>query len=125
MDEPHVRQRPEERPRGQPLEELVAVRRLQHVVERVAVAQAPQAGVDPQQVDVVVAEDAAGVERPHEPQRAERVRPAVHEVADGVEAVARGVEADGLEEPLQLGPAALDVTDEDVARHQESMVTAP
>ena len=94
-----------------------AVGCLQHVVEGVAVAQPPQAGVHAQQVDVVVAEDAPGIQGPHEAQGAERVRPAVDQVADGVEPVAGGVEADGFQERLQLLPAALDVADEDVARH--------
>ena len=52
-----------------------------------------------------------------EAQYAEGVGSAVHEVADGVQFVGRGIELHRLEELLQLLAAPLDVSDEEASFH--------
>ena len=117
VDEEHVVPGADQRTGGQPVEELVAVGRAQEVVERVALTQLPGSGAHSQEVHVVVAEDAARAERAHQPQHPQGVRSAVHEIADRLEPVDRGIEADLLQEPLQLLATALDVPDEDATLH--------
>ena len=66
-----------------------------------------------QQVQVVVAEhrDGAIAQRLHEAQAAERVGAAVHEVAHEPQAVARRVERELVDEPLEGLEAPLQVAD--------------
>ena len=63
----------------------------------------------------MVPQDRLGPELAAEADAAGGVRAAVHEVADGVQGVRRGVVADGLQEVLELLPASLEVPDEDAA----------
>jgi hypothetical protein len=122
VHEPDVAQVAEERPPGEPVQEDLAVGRFQHVLERVPCAHRSSAARGAQEMHVVVAEHAARVERAHQAQRAGRVGPAVDEVADRLQPVRGRIEAQELQEPLQLDAAALDVAHEDAAGHQDSAI---
>ena len=77
----------------QPADELLAVRRVEHRLQRVATPQRPvRIEVMCEQVQVVVAEHRAGVgpQRAHQPQRLERLGAAVDQVADELQPVAIG-----------------------------------
>ena len=102
----------------QPLDQLVAVGRGQHRVQLVPGARR-RAGRQRQQGDVVVAERAhrAVAQAAEEAQRLERPRAAVDQVADAPQRVAAAVEADPLQQRLQLVQAALDVA-HGVHRHR-------
>ena len=105
-----VRQRLPEQPR-QP---AFALGIVQHIPEGVAAVRRAHALRYREQVQVVVAEQAGGAafQRPQAPQHRQRCRPAVDEVAQQHEAVARGREAAGVEQPAQRLVAALHVPDE-------------
>ena len=81
----------DERARGEPCDERVAVRRVEDRVERVAAMRLAMAGGDGEQVEVVVAEHGDGgiAERHHLAQHGERSGAAVDEVADEPQPVAR------------------------------------
>jgi hypothetical protein len=72
-----------------------------------------QALGDCEKIEIVVAEHG------HRPlaqaarvtQRLERLRPAVHEIADEPKRVVRGIEGNRVEQPAQLVVTALDVAD--------------
>jgi len=107
-----------QRATAQPLEQRVAIRRIEHLAERVALARAFHARRDAEQVQVVVAEHGhrAIAEVLHEAQACERVGAAIDQVAHEPEAIARAVEADARKEPLERLEAALQVPDR-VGRH--------
>jgi len=102
-----------ERPAAQPVDELVAIGRGEHVPEGVARARLLDPLGHAQQVQVVVAQhgDRGVPERLHEAQAAERIGAAVHHVAHEPEAVARRVEGERLDEPLERREAPLQVAD--------------
>ena len=83
----------------------------QYRIERIALAGLAHAVRDGQQVQVVVAQHALGgiPEGRQALQHGERLRAAVHEVAQEVDAVARWGEVDGGEEVVQRVAAALEV----------------
>ena len=68
---------------------------------------------DREQVEIVVAENRyrAIAQTARVTQRLERLRPAVHEIADEPQRVVRGVERERIEKPAKLVVAALDVAD--------------
>ena len=74
-----------------------------------------------QQMQVVVAEHAAGVEIAQQAQDAGGVGATVDEVANGVQLVAGGVEGELLEQAFELLTTALDIADEDAAGHSSSL----
>ncbi len=112
----------DERPRGQPADQRVAVRRGENGVERVAAMRLAVTGGDRQQVEVVIAEHRDGgiAERHHFAQYRERSGPAVDEVADEPQPIAARRESDEVEQFAELGVAALDVADR-VERHVETV----
>ena len=112
VHEEHVVEAPYERQRRQPREQRAAILGREHVRERVRSTRRARPGRDLQEVHVVVPEHAPCVEPHQEAQRAERVGPAVDEVAHRAQHVARGIEAHALEQRLELRAAALDVADE-------------
>ena len=69
-------------------------------------------------MQVVIAEDPSRPERLEQPERPKRVGTAVHEVADRIERVLRGVEPEAAEKPLQLIAATLNITNEDPSSHR-------
>jgi hypothetical protein len=103
----------EQRTRANPVEQLVAIARLQDVLERVAATRRLEPFGDAQKVKVVIAEhDERRVpERLDEAQALERRRAAVHEIADEPQLVARRIERDRIDEPLQGPEAALQIAD--------------
>ena len=70
-------------------------------------------GGDGQQMEVVVAEngDRGVAQRFHFAQRGERIRSAVHDIADDPQPVLARREADQIQQLAELGVAALDVAD--------------
>jgi hypothetical protein len=103
--------------RAQPGKEFVAVGSGQDVGDGVASVHGARAASHREQMQVVIAEHAARVERLEKAQRPKRVGAAIHEIAHGFEAIGRGVEAHTLEQPLEFVSTALDIADEDGARH--------
>jgi len=103
----------EQRAHAQPFEELVAIRCVEDIVERIAPAPALDALRDAQQMEIVIAEHRDGciAERFHVAQAIGRPRPAIHEVADEPQLVARRIECDLIDEPAQRLEAALQVSD--------------
>ena len=101
---------------AQPVEPGLAIGRVEDVLERVAAMARSHARCDGEQVPVVVAEHARGgvAEVAEAPEHAERIGPAVDEVAEHVEAVARRREAGFREQPVEGVGAALDVAHEEV-----------
>src|SRR5262249_16606227 len=102
----------QERTHAEPPDEPAAIRRAQHLVERVALAGNGSGRVG-DQVEVVVAEDDDGAvaERVHPAQHAQRSRAPVDETADEPEAAAGGIEGEAREQPLQGAIAPLHVAD--------------
>ena len=105
-----------QRPRAQPGDQFLAVRRVQDLVQRIGAAQALRAARHRNQVQVVVAEQgidpsaARFVERLHAPQRHERFGTAVDQVADKEDAcVAACNKRDAVEQQLRFMRAALEV----------------
>jgi len=113
VDHDEVALRYDERARGEPRDERVAVGRREDRVQRVLAVRLAVAGGDRQQMEVVVAEhrDRCVTERHHLAQHGERSGPAVDEVADQPQPVARRREADDVEQLAEFGVAALDVAD--------------
>jgi len=107
-----------ERPSNEPRYERIAIRRCEDVVQRIAAMRLAIPRRDGQEMEVVIAEDRGGgvAHRHHVPQHCKRARPAVDEVADEPQAIARRVEADEIEEIAKFAVTALDVADR-VERH--------
>jgi len=103
----------QERALAQPVEELVAIGRGENFLEGVALAALLDALGHAHQVQVVVAEhgDGALAQGLHEAQALEGIGAAVDEVAHEPEAIARGIEARLVEQPLQRPEAALEIAD--------------
>jgi hypothetical protein len=99
---------------AQPFEHRLAVGRGQQVGQRVLAAGLACAVRHAQQMQVVVAQQAArrGAVTLHAPQHRGRVRAPVHEVAQQHDGVAAGREIDLFQQPLQGRVAALDVADQ-------------
>jgi len=104
----------EDRAPAQPGQEVVAVGSIQDLRQRIAPLPPLDTGGEPQQVQVVVAEDGhQGLpDRIQEAQGFQRLGAAVDQVAQEIRAVARGRKADLGEQALQGVAAALQVTDE-------------
>ncbi len=102
-----------QRPVDQPVEQLVAIRRAQNLIECVGSSLAPRAVCDCKQMQVMIAEHNDGVvsERPDVANDLERARPAVYEIADEPELIAVGGEAQASDELEQFSMAPLHVTD--------------
>ena len=120
-----MHQRPAERgvvmqqwPTPEPVEQLVTVVRRQDFIERILLLLLGGPGGYRQQVQVVVAKDAHGAfaQALDEPQRFQRLRTAVDEIAGKPERIVRLIEADFFEQRLQGIEAALHVAD-GVRRH--------
>ena len=111
----------------EPLEPGLAIGRVEDVFEGVAAMPRPHAGGDGEQMPVVVAEDAVrGVAQVAQPaQHAERIGAAIDQVAEHVDPVARGGEADLGEQPVERVGAALDVADEDHSADPPDSATLP
>ncbi len=96
----------------QPVDQRIAVGGAEDVVEGVPLAQLAHAGGDRQQVDVVVAQHRAGpsalAQHDDPSQRAERIRPAVDQVADEAQ---RGVGRQCGQQGLEGRAAALEIAD--------------
>ena len=98
---------------AQPVEELIAVVRMQYVIERVAAMGLAHTGRDDEQMQIVIAEHRHGAlpQAAHEAQRFDRLRPAVDQIADEPQRVVRRIEAQRVDDSSQLVVAALDVAD--------------
>ncbi len=74
----------DQRPRAQPCEQLVAVRRFENFAERVVVMRAAVAGGDGKQMEVMVAQNShgTGAELAHRAQHRERFGSAIDQIAD-------------------------------------------
>ncbi len=109
----------------QPVEQLVAIRRGQHLVERVALLGGRDPGGAGQQVQVVIAEHHRGgvTEVAGPAQHVERAWAAVDQIADQPQVIGPGPELDALEQPVEAGLAALQVADA-VARHQTATTSS-
>ena len=103
----------DERTASQPVEQFVAVGRLEDRRERVVPMRLRVAGGDGQQMEIVVAEDGDRriAQRLHFAQRGERIGSAIDDIADEPQPVLARREADQLEQLAELGVAALDVAD--------------
>ena len=117
MDEQLVAFDDDQRPAGEPVQELVAVGRFEDRRDRVLPVRLRVSRGHGQQMQIVIAEngDGRGAERLHVAQHGERIRAAVDEIADEPQAVARLGKADELEQLAELRVAALDVADRVVA----------
>jgi len=84
------------------------------------------AGRDRQQVKIVIAEDGAraAAERVYFAKYLQRFGPAVDEVADEPQAIARIRESDQVEELTELGVAPLNIADR-VKRHGRRVTSRP
>jgi len=73
-----------QRPRAQPVDQFTAVRRRQHIVERIVLARALEAFVLGHEVQIVIAEHHHGAlsERTHEAQDLEGFRASIDEITD-------------------------------------------
>jgi len=97
---------------------------LAHAVEQPSVGGTESARALPahprlphlEQASLVVAEHDVGAETLHELEHGETVRTARQEISDEAEAVVAGP-ADLRQELLELPPAAVDISDDDRARH--------
>ena len=107
-----------ERPAREPIDELVAIGSFEHVVEGVSTLALALASARGDEVEVVVAEDDDGVlvQIAREPQNFERVRAAIHDVADEPKMIVRSVEINAGEKPLERDKTSLYVSD-DVGGH--------
>ncbi len=95
----------QQRPCLQPVEQALAVGRVDdRSQDGIGLAPLGVAARERQQVQVVIAEhDDRGVAQARdEPQHAERIGPAIDEVADEPEAVARGIEREAVEQRLAV-----------------------
>ena len=110
---------------AQPVQQFVAVGGTQDRVQRVAMVLLDVAGGDDQEMQIVIAEhgDGTRAEVFHETQYGERLRAAVHEVADHPQAVACWFEVELVEQPPQRRITTLDVADR-VRRHQRVLSSA-
>ena len=95
---------------AQPVDELVAVRRLEDLPDGVLAVDLARSRGDGEQVQVMVAEDRLGpvAEAHHESERLEGLRPAVDEVAEKEKLRVGG---NLLEQPLKALEASLQVAD--------------
>jgi hypothetical protein len=99
--------------RPEPLEQDIAVRSFENVLERVARAQRALPAGDVEQVQVVVAEHASGAEIHDAAQDARRGGPPIHEVPHEIEFVAGRIVGERFEQIFELVGAALEIADED------------
>ena len=108
----------DQRPRRQPGDQLIAVRRLDDGIERVLSMRATMAGRNGEEVKVVITEHrGCGIAQSADfAQHRQRVRAAIHEIADQPQAIRCRREADQVEQLAELGMATLDVAD-CVVRH--------
>lgn len=111
--------RDRERTPCKPVDEIVAIRCAEDVVEGVAAVRSPVTRGDGEQMQIVIAEDRrrAFAHRGHLAQEGERRGPAVDEVADEPQAVALARKADEREEIAEFCVTALDIAD-CVERHE-------
>ena len=118
----HVQQRQ----RAHPVDEIIAIGRLEHGIERVVATQAAIAVGKCDQVQIVIAQYRHGVPAKalHEAQRLQRPRSPVDQITDEPEAVAAFVEADYFQKRAKLGIAALNVAD-CVSSHEMRVRTRP
>ena len=99
---------------AQPVQQFIAVRRLENGLQGVILA--PRLGAafrNHQQVKVVVAEDGQRrvAEALDEAQRFQRFRPAIDQIADQPQAIARRAESAFVQQPLQGIETALNIAD--------------
>ena len=100
------------------MQQFVAVRCRQDFVQGVALVCTAIAFGECQQMQVMVAEhaDRGIAEVPDEAQHAERIRPAVDQVADEPQAVGGRIEADGIEQAQKGIVATLKIAN-GIGRH--------
>ncbi|MNY23893.1 hypothetical protein D3C86_1575770 [compost metagenome] len=104
---------------AQPVEQLVAIRRVEDFAQGIALLQSLGVVRHGQQVQVVIAEH-AGHRFAHGKQEAQgfqRLRAAVDQIADQPQVVASRIEGHPIEQALERLQAALDVAD-GIQRHQ-------
>ena len=108
----------DERSCAQPREQLFAVRRVEDRVQRVVTVWPAVPRSDSQQMEIVISEDrnCRTSHRPHRSQHAERVRPAIHQVADQPQTVAGCIEPDQIQKLPKFRVATLDIAD-DIVTH--------
>ena len=96
---------------AQPVQQFVAVRRVENLVQRIGAVQLRHAFRDGEQMQVVVAEhgDRAVAQRLDQPQHLQRTRSAVHQVADQPQPVCRRIETGILQQPRQFGITTLHI----------------
>ena len=98
---------------AQPLQQLVAVVRLEHLEQRCRRCRAACSRQRPSAGEVVVAEhDARSIAQPaQETQHAQGFGALIDEVADDPQPVDRGIEGDAVEHAVQRGVSSPDVAD--------------
>src|SRR5690349_10613840 len=96
---------------SQPVDQLVAVRCIEHIRKRVIRAQLGATRGDRDQMQVVIAEhaDRARAQSAYEAQSAQRIRTAIDKIADQPQSVVIGIESEALEELRERVKAALDI----------------
>ena len=107
-----------ERARKEPLEQRIPVGSREHLIQGIGAASAAAAEGDGEQMQVVVSQHDECVicQRTHEPERLERIRAAVDQIADEPQAIAVRRELQLRDQRAQLLVTTLHITD-GKARH--------
>jgi len=103
---------------AQPIEEFLAIRCFQHLLQSIVFERLGAAFSDHQQMQIVIAKhgDSTVTQVFHEAQYGQRIRSAVDQIADKPKSVTRGIKANFVKQPLHCTEAALNVTN-CVSRH--------
>jgi len=103
----------DQRPRGEPCQQRVAIRRRENGIERVVAMRLAMSRGDRQQVKVVIAKHGDGrvAERHHFAQHGKRIGSAIDEIPDEPQAVVVRREPDEIEQLAEFGVATLDIAD--------------
>jgi pyridoxine 5-phosphate synthase len=117
MDEDEPRPGFDEGPGPEPPQELLTIGGLEDRRQRIAMSQFAGAPTSGEEMKIMVAENAAGVQRLEKPKRAERIGSPVHQIADRLERVTRGIEIERGKQALQLVEASLNIANEDPSCH--------
>jgi hypothetical protein len=107
-----------QRARAHPFEPGVALGRVEDALQRVARVRGPHAERDRKQMQIVIAEQRLGrrAEAAHAAQHGQRLRPAVDQIAEQRQAIARRREADLRKQPFESIAAALQVANQEMHR---------
>jgi hypothetical protein len=95
------------------MQEFITILGLQYRLQAVVITRPDMAARQRQQMQIVIAQhrDSGIAQAAHKAQHLQRLRPAIDQITDQPKPVTPGLEADALEQPLQLHPAALHITD--------------